>query len=77
SGKIKGLLVIETSSFPKIKKCLIKLKEYGGHEKKFLSAYNAAVIMIREFCKSWKQLVAYYLLNSLLMKQIYKMLYKK
>ena len=35
-----------------------------GHEKKFLPACNAAVIMIRGFCKSWKQLVAYYLLNS-------------
>lgn len=35
-----------------------------GHEKKFLPACNAAVIMIRGICKSWKQPVAYYLLNS-------------
>lgn len=35
-----------------------------GHEKKFLPACNAAVIMIRGICKSWKQPFAYYLLNS-------------
>jgi len=35
-----------------------------GCEKKFLPAYNAAVIMIRDICTSWKQPIAYYLLNS-------------
>lgn len=35
-----------------------------GHEKKFLPACNAAVIMIRGICTSWKQPIAYYLLNS-------------
>lgn len=35
-----------------------------GYKKKFLPACNAAVIMIRGICKSWKQPIAYFLLNS-------------
>lgn len=35
-----------------------------GYEKKFLPACNAVVIMIKGICTSWKQPIAYYLLNS-------------
>lgn len=42
---------------------IIGLEDHG-HKKKFLPACNAAVIMVRGICKSWKQPLAYYLLNS-------------